>query len=378
MSNAAPSDSLEIQSAPEDGAVPKLTELGVGGSATEDGLTIFTDIQVEELEWWWDGVIPKGVYCEVIGLPEAGKSTLMAEVFAHLTTGTPFPNEPEGTERDPTNVMTASSEDHAGTTIKPRLINAGADMERVMHLDGIDNCYLNLNNMDHLDALFNYIMKYEIGFIVLDPISAYFGRADAHKDHVARGMLGPLVKILQQSNCTLCAIRHTTKKIEQAIHAGGGSGGFTAQSRASFLVGYLDSSQEERVIVPLKTNLSVRPPPQGFKLEVDKDSPFPVLKWTQQYPDLKAHDLTSRTDETDPQRNPIDQITDWFIGLLQRGPIPSKDIEKFREERGYSHGTYQRARDALKERGVIEPFRDGRDHCWQLTNNKHSELPHTL
>ena len=369
MSNASQSDSYKIPSAPEDGAVPKLTELGVGGSATEDGLRIFTDIQVEELEWWWDGVIPKGVYCEVIGLPEAGKSTLMAEVIAHLSNGTPFPDEPEGTV---TNSCYYSTEDHAGTTIKPRLENAGADMERVLCLDSIDGEPLNLSYEPHLKRLQEHIQNYHLGFIVLDPISACFGGSDAYKDHVARGMLGPLVKILQQSNCTLCAIRHTTKKIEQAIHAGGGSGGFTAQSRASYIVGYLDSSQEERVMVPLKTNLSVKPPPQGFKLIMDEDYPFPdfpAVKWTQEYPDLKAHDLTSRTDESDPQRNPKDQITDWLIGLLQQGPVPSKDIKKFLEERGYSRTTYQRARDALKEKGVIENGKNGVSHYWKLTNN---------
>jgi hypothetical protein len=89
MSSAATSDGLEFPSPSRDGAIPKLTDLGVAGSPTEDGLRIFSDIPVEELEWLWHGVFPKGTYCEVIGLPEAGKSTLLATVIAHLTTTTP-------------------------------------------------------------------------------------------------------------------------------------------------------------------------------------------------------------------------------------------------------------------------------------------------
>ena len=364
MSSAATSDGLEFPSPSRDGAIPTIEQLAKKGSPLHEvEYRVFSEIKVVPVEWLVHGMLPVGCYTEFIGDPTVGKSYFSTKLMADFTTGTPLPFEPADVERDPINIGFIGAEDDPSTTIAPRLIQAGADMDRIFYLDYINGYYPNLADPDHLDHIGDWINHEQLKWIVVDPIDSFLGGVDANTNQSVRSVLGPLVQKLQKAKTTLTAIRHPPKAVQKAIHAGGGSMGFTAQSRASFLVGYLDSTKEERVIVPIKTNLSAEPTPFGFTLDENG------VEFTTEHPDVTAGELISRTDESDPERNPRDQITDWLIGLLQQGPVPSKDIKKFLEERGYSRTTYQRARDALKEKGVIENGKNGVSHYWKLTNN---------
>jgi RecA-family ATPase len=85
-------------------------------------------IVIEPVEWLVPGWIPLGVLTVLDGDPGLGKSTLLIDIAARVTShGMLFNNQqgPIGT------VILMSAEDPAENTIRPRLEAAGAYVERI-------------------------------------------------------------------------------------------------------------------------------------------------------------------------------------------------------------------------------------------------------
>ena len=83
------------------------------------------------MQWLWHPYIPFGKLTIIQGDPGEGKTTLALRLAATCSTGTPLPGmEP----MEPFNVIYQSAEDGMGDTIKPRLMEAGADLDRVLSI----------------------------------------------------------------------------------------------------------------------------------------------------------------------------------------------------------------------------------------------------
>ena len=98
------------------------------------------EILPEKIEWLWRGRLARGKHTCIAGEPGTGKSQLSIAMIAIVTTGGEWPcaegQAPLGS------VIILSAEDGAADTIVPRLMAAGADLERVhvvsavRHTDG--------------------------------------------------------------------------------------------------------------------------------------------------------------------------------------------------------------------------------------------------
>lgn len=90
-----------------------------------------SDIQVREVDWLWYPYIPFGKLTIIHGDPGEGKTTFALRLAAACSTGTPLPNMDTIA---PITVIYQSAEDGLDDTIKPRLIEAGADQERIINI----------------------------------------------------------------------------------------------------------------------------------------------------------------------------------------------------------------------------------------------------
>jgi RecA-family ATPase len=86
-------------------------------------------IAIEKVRWLWPPFFQRGAINLITGDPGIGKSTLICDIAATLTTGRPWPGESEW--RPPCNVLLLNAEDRAEDTIVPRLIKQGADLNHV-------------------------------------------------------------------------------------------------------------------------------------------------------------------------------------------------------------------------------------------------------
>ena len=322
------------------------------GRVEEDGdpgprVRCMADVEPEEVTWLWGSRIPWGKLTEIVGDPGVGKSTLTTEIVAYVTTGRALPGD-DGFEPSPesTDVLLLSAEDGAGDTIRPRLDRAGADVSRVHIFDGIETpegsvAPFDLRDPLHRQYLAGLIKDLDIGLLVVDPLNAYLGGVDTHRDADVRSVLAPLAEIADSSNCTILTVRHLNKgSTTKAIYRAGGSIGFTAAVRCSMLVGQLDEESDERALVVIKSNLAAFPPPVGFSLAEGR------FAWTDT-PDVTASDLLRPDSDSDERHDRNDTVT-WLLAVLHDGPIPSDELFKLaKAELSVSETTVKRARRTL-------------------------------
>lgn len=103
-------------------------------TAKEEKLEILRllDVPLQEVKWLWYPYIPFGKITIIQGDPGEGKTTLALRLAAACTTGQALP----GMEvPEPFNVIYQTAEDGLGDTVKPRLMDAGADQERVLNIN---------------------------------------------------------------------------------------------------------------------------------------------------------------------------------------------------------------------------------------------------
>lgn len=92
-----------------------------------------SDIEAQEIEWLWYPYIAYGKLAIVQGDPGDGKTTLILNLAAKLTKGEGLDENMKVTE--PMNVIYQTAEDGLADTVKPRLLQAGADCEKVLVID---------------------------------------------------------------------------------------------------------------------------------------------------------------------------------------------------------------------------------------------------
>ena len=97
------------------------------GKISQNGLKLINmnDVEVEQINWLWYPYIPYGKITVIQGDPGNGKTTMILAIAAAVTKGEPLPESE--TVADPTNVIFQTAEDGLGDTVKPRLLQAGAD-----------------------------------------------------------------------------------------------------------------------------------------------------------------------------------------------------------------------------------------------------------
>lgn len=86
------------------------------------------DIVVEPVRWLWYPYIPLGKLSIIHGDPAEGKTTLALWIAAACSRGLALPGGETG---EPLTVLYQTAEDGLGDTIKPRLLESKADLQKL-------------------------------------------------------------------------------------------------------------------------------------------------------------------------------------------------------------------------------------------------------
>jgi hypothetical protein len=92
-------------------------------------------IPARAIDWLWGGHLARGTLEMLTGQPGAGKSQIQCQYVASVTTGRPWPDGTNGMA--PCNVIMMTAEDCLAEILRPRLVAAGADLDRVIVLKAI-------------------------------------------------------------------------------------------------------------------------------------------------------------------------------------------------------------------------------------------------
>ena len=312
------------------------------------------DVELTSVEWLWFPYIPFGKLTIIQGNPGEGKTYFAMRLAAACTNRKPLPNmEP----LEPFNIIYQTAEDGLGDTVKPRLIEAEADLERVLVIDDRDTP-LTLSD----DRLARAIRENQARLVIIDPVQAFLGAdVDMNRANEVRPIFRSLGDIAQATGCAVVLIGHLNKATgAQSTYRGLGSIDITAAVRSLLFIGKLKDSPTTRVLIHEKSSLA--PPGQSLAFSLGDEKGF---EWIGAY-DITADELLAGTD-TSKTESKTAQAQMLIVELLADGKrMPSAELEKAVNERGISSRTMRTAKSRIGDRLVSE--KDGTAWVCYLRN----------
>lgn len=306
-----------------------------------------SEVQQTEVEWIWYPYIPFGKLTIIQGNPGEGK-TFFAMQLAAACTNRKF--LPQMEPFKPFNMIFQTAEDGLGDTVKPRLLSAEADLERVLVIDDAENP---LTLAD--ERIENAIRENHARLVIIDPLQAFLGaNVDMNRANEVRPIFRRLADVAQATNCAIVMIGHLNKAAgSQSTYRGLGSIDITAVVRSLLFIGKVKTDPTTRVIVHEKSSLA--PPGQSLAFSLGDEKGF---RWIGAY-DISAEDLLAGGEgsKTELKQEQAVKLIEEFLSEGKKVSIA--EINKEAAERGISERTVRLARNSMGDKIASE--RQGKD-----------------
>ena len=316
---------------------------------TELRLIKMSDVEPTKVEWLWYPYIPYGKITIIQGDPGEGKTTLILNLAALLSKGEKLPESEE--KSDPINIIYQTAEDGLSDTVKPRLIAAKADDERITV---IDESKLELSLTD--ERLEQAIIETKAKLVILDPLQAYIGaNVDMHRANEIRPVMKHLAEVAQRQQCAVVLIGHLNKAIGmKSSYRGLGSIDIPASARSVLLVGRIKDNPTVRVMAQIKSSLAPEGEPIAF--ELNKETGF---RFIGKY-DISIDDLLNGVATT----SKLEQAEKLLRDMLSDGSsIKQKQLQQQAKIRNISERTLNEA----KKNVGAKSFRSNNEWYWKLS-----------
>lgn len=213
-----------------------------------DGIVLqkFSIIKAEKPEWvdGLEGFVPFKAITLLGGEQGTNKSTFACHLAWKIT------SQYDG------DVMYITTEGDPGVEIKPRLLAAGADVDRCHMVrrvtEGFDGIVAFPIDAREIEA---EVKKTGTRLLVIDPVLAHVDVEDSNNDNSIRTALAPLAQMAQRQNMIVLLIAHINKdRSTDPFKRIGGSKGLTGVSRSNLLMGKLFDGRPARAIASFKSS----------------------------------------------------------------------------------------------------------------------------
>jgi hypothetical protein len=372
----APTPKPVAQSSSKNGARAKQGE----PSAQPKGLVRqASTVKLARTEWLWQRRLPRGSLVVFDGDPGEGKSNISLDIAAHVTTGSPWPDDsgmpPKG------DVVLLSAEDDPERTVIPRLRAAGADLSRVWIYDAT----LDTEGKPHpavipedLAALADVIREHDAIAVVIDPLMAYLaGRIDSHRDQDVRRALAQLAAVAAETGATIIVIRHLNKSSDgNALYRGGGSIGIIAAARAGMIVTKHPTDPQLRALGEHKHNLAPEPPPLAYRLVADELYDCSRIEWCGEIDSSADQLLAQHSQRDDVSSSVLEDRCRVLRQILGDGDEHKvQEIKEDVKQLGLTIRAFDDAKATLHVRSIKhgKPGDDEQFWAWRLPPKAHED-----
>ena len=297
----------------------------------------YEDIEQTSVEWLWFPYLPFGKLTIIQGNPGEGKTYFAMMLTAACTNRKTFPNMEE---IEPFNVIYQTAEDGMGDTIKPRLVEAGADLSRVMVIDDTEEA-LTLSD----DRIEKAIRQNQVRLLIIDPVQAFIGAdVDMNRANEVRPVFRKLGMIAEKTGCAIVLIGHLNKSSgTQSTYRGLGSIDIMAAVRSLFFIGKVKKDPTTRVLIHEKSSLA--PPGETMAFKLGDEEGF---RWVGAY-EISADDLLDGK-EGKPTETKLQRGTKLIYELLADGnAVTIRELDEKAKAQGISQRTMREARSRMKE-----------------------------
>jgi putative DNA primase/helicase len=292
---------------------------------SDDELGIISARAVKEapIDWLWKYRFACGEMALLAGDGGLGKSSLLLSIASLITTGGQWP---DGAGQAPLgSVIIVSAEDSRETTLKPRLIALGADLDKVVFV----TAKMTIQRQDQPPMVnpvslqdrryWQEILKRVPGckMLIIDPIPSYLGRGvnDA-KNAELRAVIEPFIdEVTRPAGVCFVANTHLNKNGDSKtpLHRITGSMAYGALPRNVHIVLRDRENPERRLFVQGKCNIAPDGLPAVAYSLVKTTVPSPAGDIETAYPVFEAETVKVDLHEA--------------MGGGKRGPEPVKTIE---------------------------------------------------
>jgi hypothetical protein len=323
------------------------------------------------VEYLEEGIIPLRVVTLMTGLDGVGKSTILYTKAARATRGS-LPGVFDG---EPVDVVIASSEDHPATVIVPRLIAAGADLDRVhivkVRRDGLDG---EIILPDDIEEVAHRVGQIAARLLIVDPLVAYMPlQVDSHKAQHVRSVMAPLARLAEDERLAVAAVVHFNGSASTEVRNRISGSRALRDAARSVLLCAVDPSDETRYVVA-QDKFSFGPRPstgRAYRIESTTIEHHEETFTTSRVVWLGEVVVDTRSLLAGPapaeERTERDIARDVILDALTEGDRPWADLLELARDEGASEATARRARNDLKSGGRIDKV-PGK-WLWTLKNN---------
>ncbi len=321
-------------------------ELRCGGMRGAE-LVRAADVEPEPVSWLWPNRIALGKVTLLAGDPGLGKSLATLAIASAVSRGAPWPDAPH----DPQfagGVVLLSAEDDLADTIRPRLDAHEADCERIFSLASLADL---ARDIDQLAAAIDGADGCRL--VVVDPVSAYMGRADTHNNAEVRAVLTPLAQLAGEKRVAILAVTHLRKGDGVAMYRAMGSLAFVAAARAAWAVVRDKHDARRRLMLAVKNNLAADVATGlAFTIEPHGTGGAPVVCWEREPVTITADEaMAPEPKRRGPSSDEHDQAVEFLReALAVESRLAGEVIDEAVNGSGIAKRTLDRARKTL---GVV-------------------------
>ena len=294
------------------------------------------------IDWLIEDWVPRGALTLLAGREGLGKSTIACYWSAWLT-------------RQGYTIIYLHTEDSREHTVAPRLIAAGADMDKVLFIDvqtetsDTGTITLPLDNMQ----LEKVVEAEGVKFMVLDAAtSSMSSELSGKDDRQVRQFLEPLAQMAARQNMVVLGLVHFGKR--DGADSGKlilGSIAWSQVARSVLSVAY-DEDDERLIVTNTKGNLAKRVRSEACRV-VSKPivtdngaTEVGIIEWLGETTQ-DARSILSGSGEDQSDRDDVDA---WLTELLRAGRVKATEVYSAADAAGHSK---DKAKNAKKRLGVI-------------------------
>jgi putative DNA primase/helicase len=333
------------------------------------------------IRWLWPGRFALGKLGLIGGLPDKGKGLISADIIARTTKGDLWPcNEGKAQSGK---VIWFTAEDDIEDTIIPRLVAAGADLDRVeivgmaRNSDGSPRMFNLATDLPLLRQKIDEIA--DVVLIIIDPVSSYLGVGKINNSSTTdvRGVLAPLTKLAEEKLTAIIGIMHFNKKadVTNAMLRIADSLAYVAAARHVYVVVDDAENEKARLFVKAKNNLApdkhalrfmVGTEKVGFDQELETEIWAPRVLWDNEHVNVTATQAME-AEAAGGSRTAKADANEFLSSRLALGRVKADDLHEEAEENGIARRTQFRAKKDLKVVARKEKGKGG-GWYWEMPN----------
>jgi putative DNA primase/helicase len=203
----------------------------------------------------------------------------------------------------------------------------------------------------------------DVALLIIDPVSAYLGDVDSHRNAETRALLVPLAEMASRYHVAVVLITHLAKNASaEALLRITGSIAFAAMARGAWGVARDKDNPSRRLFLPLKNNIGNDQTGLAFAVEeVTLQSGIKTCRvvWEAVPVTVSAAEAFA-PDFDGKERTAVEACKEFLTELLSEGPSSAEQVLANAKSAGHSQATIRGAQKALG----IKPAKDGLRGGW--------------